>query len=346
MARKGKSTAEKKEEAKAAVESLHAEFAKITSSEEFAKWLRWTSRFRTYSPQNTMWMLFQWQARQQAREIVRLIETFCVGSPMSPSLPELTQPAAASKWKDMGGYINKGEKALTVLAPIVITLRDEPVDPVTGKHPTKCIGFQLKNRTFDIAQINGIEEVPEPVECKLLEGSNDDDEAVWDALVKVAQEIPTDRGVGYKVEVTDKGLGEANGSCNYATNVITIKASNALPQRVKTLVHEIGHALLHDPANNLGSLFLDRAKIEVEAESVAYTVASMLGRDTSDYSLGYVIHWSNGDGALMARTMERVIDTAYRIVDALEGKGVRRPKCKPVPDPKADEGGTELKDAA
>ena len=333
-----KSTADKKAEAKAAVESLHAEFAKITSTEEFTKWLRWTSQFRSYSPMNTMWMLFQWDQRQRAREIVRLIETFIVGGPLSPSLSALSHPAAASKWKALGGYINKGEKALTVLAPVVITLRDEPKDPRTGKHPTKCIGFQLKNRTFDFAQINGVEEAPQAVECKILDAANDDDQAVFDALVKVAQEIPTARGVGYTVTLTDAGLGEANGMCNYASNAITIKASNPLPQQVKTLVHEIGHALLHDPTNSLGGLFLNRQQVEVEAESVAFTVASMLGRDTSDYSLGYVVHWSNGDGALVARTMERVVDTAYRIIEGLEGKGVRKPKCKPVPDPKAVEG--------
>ena len=341
MSKARKSTAEKKAEAKAAVETLHAEFAKITTTEEFTQWLRWTSRFRSYSPQNTMWMLCQWSQRRKAREIVRLIETFLVGGPVSPSLPELSLPAGASKWKELGGYINKGEKGLSVLAPVVITMRDEPVDPATGKHPTKCIGFQLKSRTFDIAQINGVEEVPQPAECKILNGSNDDDQAVFDALVKVAQEIPTSRGVGFHVDITDAGLGQANGSCNYSTSTITIKESNPLPQQVKTLVHEIGHALLHDPANKLGGGFLDRQQVEVEAESVAYTVASMLGRDTSDYSLGYVIHWSKGDGALMARTMERVVDTAYRIVDALEGKGVRKPKCKPVPDPEIDEGGAE-----
>ena len=60
--------------------------------------------------------------------------------------------------------------------------------------------------------------------------------------------------------------------------------------KAKTLTHEIAHAMLHcvdGPEEEA-----DRRTREVQAESVAYTVLSYLGLDTSDYSFGYVAGWS------------------------------------------------------
>ena len=62
---------------------------------------------------------------------------------------------------------------------------------------------------------------------------------------------------------------------------------------VKTLIHEAAHVLLHQtpPAPHL-----PRAMKEVEAESVAYVVASVHGMATDDYSFPYVAGWA-GKGA-------------------------------------------------
>jgi len=62
---------------------------------------------------------------------------------------------------------------------------------------------------------------------------------------------------------------------------------------VKTLAHEIGHALLHDPglATNKD---LSRELKELEAESTAYVICRALAMDTSDYSFGYVVGWAGG----------------------------------------------------
>lgn len=56
---------------------------------------------------------------------------------------------------------------------------------------------------------------------------------------------------------------------------------------MRTLAHEIGHALLHEECDN-------RALAELEAESTAYVVCQALGLDTSDYSSGYVATWAGG----------------------------------------------------
>jgi len=66
---------------------------------------------------------------------------------------------------------------------------------------------------------------------------------------------------------------------------------NDLPQlqMIKTMIHECAHAKLgHGNKEDKW----DRQTHEVQAESVAYWVTSMLGLDTSDYSFGYIAGWS------------------------------------------------------
>ena len=67
-------------------------------------------------------------------------------------------------------------------------------------------------------------------------------------------------------------------------------------QTIKTAIHEIAHAKLHN--RDLKKSDIDKPKDrnteEVEAESIAYTVCQHFGIDTSDYSFGYVAGWGSG----------------------------------------------------
>ena len=63
---------------------------------------------------------------------------------------------------------------------------------------------------------------------------------------------------------------------------------------------------------------LQMLMLTFEAESVAYTVCSMLGLDTSDYSFGYVAGWSTGkDIKELNASMEVIRRTAKEISDKL-----------------------------
>ena len=63
---------------------------------------------------------------------------------------------------------------------------------------------------------------------------------------------------------------------------------------------------------------LHRGRMEVEAESVAYVAAGMLGIDTSDYSIGYIAGWAEGNTDIIADTAARVLTTARQIAAALD----------------------------
>ncbi len=64
-------------------------------------------------------------------------------------------------------------------------------------------------------------------------------------------------------------------------------------QTVKTAIHEMAHAKLHNVEAQKDNKQSKNSK-EVEAESVAYIVCQHYGIDTSDYSFAYVATWSQG----------------------------------------------------
>lgn len=293
---------ERKAAAEAAVTKLHeAIAASMETDADWIEYLRFVSSFRGYSVRNTMLLWMQWEERRLARIIARVLEVGFYGAPVSPQLGPLGPCAGFKAWGERGGSVRKGEKAMAVLAPTIIT--DKENLDADGKPTKRCVGFHLVNRTFTLQQVDDVE-IPEPV-TKLI-GEDADD--AWGKLAGLAEHL------GYRV--AHASLGGPNGRCIYEARLIEIEPSNDPAQQAKTLAHEIGHALMHDP--EVAPLGMPTALMEIEAESVAFSVMDALGVDSTDYSLGYVAGWARGDGALITATIERVAMTAARIVEFIE----------------------------
>ena len=95
-------------------------------------------------------------------------------------------------------------------------------------------------------------------------------------------------------------------------------------QTLKTAIHEIAHAKLHDIDLNAPKdeqqPHIDRRTREVEAESVAYTVCQHYGLDTSDYSFGYVAGWSSGrELSELKSSLETIRSAAAEIINSIDG---------------------------
>ena len=87
----------------------------------------------------------------------------------------------------------------------------------------------------------------------------------------------------------DEIEGDAKGYYSDADKEICIQVGMGESQTIKTMIHEVAHAMLHnsDFMKQRGEE-KDRLTKETEAESIAFTVCSALGIDTSDYSFPYV----------------------------------------------------------
>ena len=190
--------------------------------------------------------------------------------------PHATRVAGFRAWTNVGRSVCKGERAIWIVAPMVARGR---VDDDTGDDRI-IRGFKYVP-VFDISQTEGD---ALPTICTNLTG--DDPADSFDRLCGVA------RSFGYAVERCELPEG-TNGDCSFKRFRIRVESRNSPAQQVKTLAHEIAHALLHKGQD-------DRSLAELEAESTAYVVCRALGIDTGDYSFGYVAIWAGGGEAALA----------------------------------------------
>ncbi len=191
--------------------------------------------------------------------------------------PYATRVAGYHAWQEMGRQVMAKESALRILAPMKYKKEDVP----EGEKASEIRGFKLVP-VFDISQTEG-RELPDV--ASRLEGLAP--EGVFNTLVEFAGSI------GFRVERPQSLEGGANGDTTHSLGRIRVVASNSEAQQVKTLAHELGHALLHDPEVP-ATKELSRGLKELEAESTAYVICTALGMDTSDYSFGYVAVWAGG----------------------------------------------------
>ena len=207
--------------------------------------------------------------------------------------PDASRVAGFKAWQALGRQVRKGEHGLRILAPMA------KKDADTGE--SRIFGFRGV-AVFDISQTDG-EELPE-IASNL---TGDGPEGAFQALERFAHAID----FTVKIEPT----GEANGWCRHLDKVIAVKDTNDPAMQVKTLAHEIGHAMMHDGAD-----MLERPLKELEAESVAFVVCRALGIDSGAYSFGYVAGWARGEeGAIKAlkASAGRIHDAAKKILDAV-----------------------------
>jgi hypothetical protein len=189
---------------------------------------------------------------------------------------EATQVAGYKKWRELGRQVRRGEKGLMVYVP-----RTKTVEENNGDKTRVLTGFGV-GFVFDISQTDG-----EPVPSTTDFVSDD-----FTGRVPSASELITYIEEDLKFQFIENLLpGSIYGQTDYGTRAITIAPDVSQAQRFATILHEIAHALLHEPDDD--DRPDHRGIREVEAESVSYVVSYALGLDTSCFSFGYVAGWAS-----------------------------------------------------
>ena len=314
---------------------LEQGITELFESERYKEYLRVMSKFHNYSFNNTLLIAMQ--------------------------KPDASLVAGFSSWKNnFGRNVMKGEKGIKIIAPSPFTVKQEveKTDPQTGK---PVIGKDGKPVTeekeikvpaykvvsvFDVSQTEG-RELPD-IAVDELTGDVDRFKDFFAALEQ-ASPVP----IGF-----EKIEGGAHGYYHLEEKRIAIDEGMSDLQTLKTAIHEIAHAKLHDIDLNAPKEEqkprVDRRTREVEAESVAYTVCQHYGLDTSDYSFGYVAGWSSGkELAELRGSLETIRSTAAEMINAIDGhfaelqKAQEKEKAQPqhegnAPEQKSE---TQAKDA-
>ena len=227
--------------------------------------------------------------------------------------------------KEFDRHVKSGEKGIKIFAPAPYKVKKlvDKIDPKTRTPILDREGKTVKEEkeitvpafkvvtVFDISQTEG-KEFPD-LSVKPLLADVEQYEDFFAALEKVSP-------VPIAFEQITNG---ANGYFSLTDKRIAIKEGVSELQAVKTAIHEIAHAKLHDVDLNAPpeqQNRVDRHTREVQAESVAYTVCQHFGLDTSDYSFGYVAGWSSGkEMTELKASLETIQATAKELINEIEG---------------------------
>ena len=231
-----------------------------------------------------------------------------------------------SQWqKEFDRHVKSGEKGIKIFAPAPYKVKKlvDKIDPETRQPMLDREGKAIKEEreitvpafkvvtVFDISQTEG-KEFPD-LSVKPLLADVEQYEDFFAALEK-ASPVPI------AFEQITSG---ANGYFSLTDKRIAIKEGVSELQAVKTAIHEIAHAKLHDVDLNAPpeqQNRVDRHTREVQAESVAYTVCQHFDLDTSDYSFGYVAGWSSGKEMIeLKASLETIQATAKELITEIEG---------------------------
>lgn len=268
----------------------------VFQSDKYKQFLNVMAKFPRYSVNNTMLIMMQ-------RPDAQLCQSF-------------------AGWKQMGRYVKKGEKGISILAPAPYKIEREqtkldekgrPVfdadgEPVKEKVEVTIRAFKVV-KTFDLSQTDG-KELPTIGPSELMGNIEG-----YPKLLQALQEISP---VPVSFELID---GDAKGFYHLEDKKIVVQDGMSEVQTIKTLLHEMAHQKLHDKDNVPEAKDISRNGKEVEAESVAYVVCQHYGINTSDYSFSYVAGWSEGkETPELKASLDKIRQTASEFIYQIDQK--------------------------
>lgn len=284
------------EQKRAEMEALHAQLIEsveaLRSSENWAAYLRFCASFHRYSFSNLLLILAQ--------------------------CPEATQVAGYRAWQAKGRQVRKGETGIRILGTGTVKTSanddDESTEAAETVDGRRRVFFPVS--VFDISQtdvIEGREDTSSPM--RPLTG--DDEHGILSRVV----DYLTARGATVEFQQLGRGRNGYTARADERAGVpirVVIEVGNSPTQQAKTAIHEAAHIVLGHLQDDFAEYVAHRGRYEVEAESVAYVVAGMLGLDSSDYSTGYVTGWaSRAETNVLKETAGRVLNAVHVLVEAL-----------------------------
>lgn len=248
--------------------------------------------------------LEEYATSEKYRDLLRVMSLFHNYSANNCLLIALQCPHASyvagyTSWRNnFHRQVKKGEKAIRIISPIKYKKKNEEDEE------EERIGFKSAS-VFDISSTYQIPDM-EPVQIGVsdLQGHIENYKDFLHAFQSVSP-VPVD------FRLFD---GDARGYYSDAEKIIVVQDGMTERQSVKTLVHEIAHAMLHTK-EQLQDCKKDRKQKELEAESVAYIVCEHYGFDSEDYSFPYIVGWvGTGFQDILKESMTVIQKTADQII--------------------------------
>jgi hypothetical protein len=212
--------------------------------------------------------------------------------------PDATHVAGIRRWNEFGRYVMKGQKGIPILAPMIGSKRQRDEEPAVqiDKPAPMLIGFR-RVYVFDVAQTEGAE-LPEPAKVSGEVGT------YLDRLIDFVQQQ------GIELEYNER-IAPAQGA-SYGGKIALLPGQTKA-EELSTLVHELGHELLHRSERRT---LTTKTVRETEAESIAFIVSRAVGLNTGTASSDYVAMYG-GNVELLTESLAVIQQASATILDAL-----------------------------
>ena len=216
--------------------------------------------------------------------------------------PDATHVAGFHKWRQLGRFVNKGEKGIAILAPMVCRKKDGNADVrVEGETDEArfLAGFKVVH-VFDLSQTSG----EELAEFAKINGDPGEKLHSLEQLV---------RDSGIELEYDFLGNGASGAS---QQGKITIRPDLSPAETFAVLVHELSHDMLHQHGDRKQET--TKTVRETEAEAVAHVVCQAFGLDRTTRCSDY-IQLYRGDVKTLSESLDHIQKTAAHIIRHLDG---------------------------
>lgn len=253
----------------------------IIESGEYAKFLKFSRKFHTYSFNNIVLIYSQ--------------------------MKDATRVAGYKTWQSMGRKLKYGSKGIQIIYPIKrkyeknITIEGQKSllnnDEKEQKQTIEYLTYRA-TYVYDISQTVG---APLPMENETL---NTDNKIELFNYLKSFCPFPIK-----EIEM----FGSMQGYWSPKEKYIALKKDLSIDDKVATLLHEITHALYDD-----FDYKKDRNLSETFVESVAYIVADYFNLDTSMCSFNYITSYAKGDIKILMELGDKIQKTANKFIKKLE----------------------------
>lgn len=216
--------------------------------------------------------------------------------------PDATHVAGFHKWKSLGRSVRKGERGIMILAPVTKKVGEVEETQKDGTKKTRDIRRIVNTKpvhVFDVAQTDG-KPLPE------FSSAKGDPKDETDKLRTIIRET------GIELYYAERLPGGAQGVSEGKRIGCVLGLTPA--EEFRTLVHELGHELLHRGERRQETTKRSR---ELEAEAVAFVVCTGIGLDVKQSSTDY-IHLYRGSKAMLAESLEFIRQASTTILSHLK----------------------------
>jgi hypothetical protein len=199
-------------------------------------------------------------------------------------------------------HLNDDAQPLHILAPVFVDARDDEGNVMYGKDGKKIkkIGFYRTVVVYDVSDTDAPKSMIDPM--VEVEGS--------DLAEHVAPLEGFAREMGILVRYRED-TGDTHGWYDEKNNEIVINKNLQINGVVRTLIHELAHAY-----GNVNYKDYSREEAEVLVESATVMALGMIGFDTREVSVPYILAWG-GDLDVLKKNLLLVETLVNELTDRM-----------------------------